>query len=456
MRTALISHNPANRRLILIFSGWSTIPAFYSDISAPGWDIKVVYDYSSPEFDVECISGYSTVYVVAWSLGVAAAEIAARHFGSSDIAAAFAINGTLSPADDEMGIPKAIYEGTRRTLSIDNLRRFRRRMAPAPISEADFISDSDADAEDAILRLQRELDSLHFSIPQPCLPWKRVYIGLNDRIFPAGNQLKAWSSLEIHPQIITLQEGHWMPLQKIISEITPDHSRIARRFSRAVTTYDGNAPAQQHIARRLAAKLPGTFRGADGIDLLEIGPGSGRLTRELAEILHPASATFIDLYPLHSFGIADRETYITGDAEDWIETAPSDRFDIVASASTIQWFADPLRFFRNVRRVLRPGGVFLCSTFLPGNLAELDVLRPSPLLYRSREEIESMLQPLFHSLQLEEEIIPMDFPSPREALLHLKLTGVGGGSKATVRNLLTSLPDRPRLTYVCLYIRAYK
>ncbi|MDE7509628.1 MAG: methyltransferase domain-containing protein, partial [Muribaculaceae bacterium] len=139
-----------------------------------------------------------------------------------------------------------------------------------------------------------------------------------------------------------------------------------------------------------------------------------------------------------------------------METAPSDSFDIVASASTIQWFADPLRFFRNVRRVLRPGGVFLCSTFLPGNLAELDVLRPSPLLYRSREEIESMLQLLFHSLQLEEEIIPMDFPSPREALLHLKLTGVGGGSKATVRNLLTSLPDRPRLTYVCLYIRAYK
>lgn len=454
MKTSLIFHEASNRRVILLFSGWSTTPVFYSGLNARGWDIMLVYDYSSPDFDAEILCEYSTVYILAWSLGVAAAEKIAGKLPLHLVSAAFAVNGTLFPADDARGIPDSIYDGTRSNLSQSNLRRFRRRMAPAHLADSEFMLEQDLNPDFAITRLQKELEALRNPAMESLLPWKRTYIGKDDRIFPPLNQIRAWKEHPSRPQIVSLPEGHWIDLQQTIHEITPDHSGIARRFSRAVSTYDNNASAQQHIVRRLISLLNFNNEIISAPDLLEIGPGSGRLTRELGRRIHPASATFVDLYPLPQFGIAPKETYITGDAEEWMENAPEKTFGIVASASVIQWFADPRRFFRNVRRVLRPGGLFLCSTFLTGNLAELDVLRPAPLLYRSREELEGMLNPLFPRLELREETIQLDFDSPKDALLHLKLTGVGGGTHATVRNLLTALPQRPRLTYRCLYIKA--
>ena len=172
-------------------------------------------------------------------------------------------------------------------------------------------------------------------------------------------------------------------------------------------------------------------------------------------MLKPAEATFIDLYPLQPFGIARQERYVVGDAEEWIEQDPDKGYDLIASASTIQWFADPERFFANAAAKLRPGGRLVCSTYLPGNLAELDPLRPAPLIYRTRDELSEMLGRHFSHVELSEERISIDFESPRQALMHLKLTGVGGGtSRSMTRHLLTALPPHPRFTYRSLYILA--
>ena len=45
MKTRLIFHTPSCRRLLLIFSGWSTSPGFYSDLRAEGWDIMLEKEY---------------------------------------------------------------------------------------------------------------------------------------------------------------------------------------------------------------------------------------------------------------------------------------------------------------------------------------------------------------------------------------------------------------------------
>lgn len=455
MKTRFISHNPTNRRVILIFSGWSTTPDFYSDLHTEGWDIIIVYDYTDKYLNTDILKEYSTVFILAWSLGVRAAELVAKDLLEIGIAAAFAVNGTPFPADDQYGIPPFIYDGTEANLTFKNLMRFRNRMDAGSLSGSKFKIESDADDDDAILRLKKELRNLHDGTESIQLPWKRAYISDNDRIFPVANQIIAWSSFLPSLQIIHKKAGHYLPLDEIIANITPDHVKIAERFSKAVSTYDSNASAQDHIASHLAELIPQKAKIKKNLKMLEIGPGSGRLTHHLRSAISPEHVTFIDLYPLQSFNLFQNEEYVVGDAEEWIEKVGPEEYDIIASSSVIQWFADPKRFFRNVKRALRPKGFFLCSTFLPGNLQELDVLRPSPLLYHSREEIETMLKPLFSDIFLEEERIVMDFKSPKEALLHLKLTGVGGGSSASTRNLLTRLPANPKLTFKTLYIRAH-
>lgn len=468
MKTRLIFHTPSCRRLLLIFSGWSTSPGFYSDLRAEGWDIMLVYDYTSLDFNTSVLKPYSTIFIIAWSLGVAAAETAARrHFRPGVISAAFAVNGTLSPADDRCGIPTDIYDGTASRLDPRNLRRFRHRMS-GPRDPYRFPEDSSAaiseqeenSVELLIARLRDELASLRRPIAPESgtkspIRWKRVYISDADLIFPPEAQRLSWSSHPDEPQIVSVRAGHYLPLQQVIDDVTPDLPRIGEKFSKASATYNDNATAQNMIASRLASLCEADRKEDCGMKILEIGPGSGTLTRHLGRMLKPAEATFIDLYPLQPFGIARQERYVVGDAEEWIEQDPDKGYDLIASASTIQWFADPERFFANAAAKLRPGGRLVCSTYLPGNLAELDPLRPAPLIYRTRDELSEMLGRHFSHVELSEERISIDFESPRQALMHLKLTGVGGGtSRSMTRHLLTALPPHPRFTYRSLYILA--
>lgn len=466
MKTILTSHRPAHRRLLLLFSGWSTSPALYSDICAEGWDVMTVYDYTDLNLDTARIKNYATIFVVAWSLGVTAAEYAARtSMRDIPVAAAFAVNGTLFPANDSLGIPTAIYDGTERTLSQRNLARFRHRLSSSrdpyhfPEQSPSTISaDEEANSDLLISRLRLELRTLRDALlslpdsPADRMPWRRAYVAASDLIFPADAQRRAWECHPLRPAILPMEAGHYIPLQIIVDSVTPDHENIGRRFERASSTYADHATAQHRIACRLAS----LFSPGSETEMIEIGAGTGSLTRALAEKGNISHATFVDLYPLSPFNLFRSEAYVEADAEEWLDTVPDNSANLIASASTMQWFADPARFFRNAARILRPGGTLLCSTFLPGNLAELDPLRPSPLLYPSRTELESMLAPIFSHILTEEERIEVRFSSPRDLLMHLKHTGVGGGTRLTTRNMLTSLPAQPLLTYIPLYIHAIK
>lgn len=448
----------ASHRLIIIFAGWSTTPGFYADLHAEGWDIALVWDYSDLALDYDFINDYSSIFIVAWSLGVAAAAHVAANFDFADrVSAAFAVNGTLLPSDNSFGIPVDIYENTRRTLNARNLLKFTKRMGYNPAdrstSEKDDIEIPDFE------KLALELENIRDRTSRGSLPWLRSYISSEDRIFPPFNMESFWTQHPSRPMIINLEAPHYVHLQSIIDEITPNIGMIGRRFHRALPTYDAHASAQHSIVGNLISLLPeGKIKANPSV--LEIGSGSGLLSRALGEKLHPASATFIDLYPTDKFQIATEETYIVGDAEEWM-ASQSDKlkFDVIASASTIQWFADPRNFFRNAVRMLKAGGVLLISSFLPGNLSELDTKRPSPLLYRSEEELRGMLSPYFDFIHISSQPITLTFKSHRDLLRHLKLTGVGGGKTSAV---LTSSPSPAHdsnsshtLTYRPVYILAY-
>lgn len=456
MKSRIIFSQENNKRVILIFAGWSTNPSFYRHLKADGWDIALVWDYYSLDFDPSFLDKYSTIFVVAWSMGVAAAaHAAATSLSAERISAAFAINGTLYPCSDSYGIPEAIYEGTRLNLTPKNLLKFTKRMGyvppknlPAPLKEDFYIPDFEA--------LAVELENMKTSSLKGNLPWKRVYISLNDRIFPAASMEAAWRLITPTPEIIRLEAEHYVNLQRVIDDITPDLKGIAKHFGEALTSYEAEAVAQHQVVEKLMNILSET--DCSNIhSMLEIGTGSGLFSRKLLSSLPLTSATFIDLYPIPPFNKIAVEKYVVEDAEKWMEGSEPDSFDIIASASTIQWFADPDRFFKNSSHALRHGGILLCSTYLPGNLKNLTEGK-STLLYRSKEELERSLRKYFKDISTFESPITLDFPSRRDMLMHLKKTGVAGGKHSLLPFDERQKPDRTdtRLTFLPFYILARK
>lgn len=102
--------------------------------------------------------------------------------------------------------------------------------------------------------------------------------------------------------------------------------------------------------------------------------------------------------------------------------------------------------------------MLICSTFLPGNLKELVAAGGTSLMYLDKEEIEVFLKNRFSKYELIDEEIKLVFASAREALMHLKYTGVAGsanpGNAGKIMESLRDSDGRVTLTYHPLYILA--
>lgn len=445
MKIEFISQNPGTSSLILVFAGWSTDPSLYEDVRMTGWDVAVIYNYDNLDLDFSFLDKYSTVWVFAWSLGV---RIAAITLPANKITAAYAINGTLSPVDDEEGIPIAIYNGTAENLDARNLKKFRRRMAP----DADtFCRAFDSDfSEEEIVSLKKQLYLIGLlDVPNNELPWRRAYIGTDDKIFPPANMERSWSKIGV--EIVKMPNAHYIPLPDIVMSVIPNYHTIAKRFHDALNTYNDNARAQRMIVNTLTELLP-ALNIPTGAKILEIGPGTGLFTDKYAKVLKPSEVHFVDIAPLVPMEIAEKEIYYCEDAEKWIREC-EEKYDCILSSSTIQWFANIPEFLYNCSKSLRPGGVVVLSSFLPGNLGELDALRPSPIHYHTETEYKEWLKKYFTNIEIYTEEILLEFTSPRELLMHLKHTGVAGSapsphvSPASLRSILT-------ITYRPIYMTA--
>ncbi|MDE7095943.1 MAG: DUF452 family protein, partial [Muribaculaceae bacterium] len=401
-------------RLILIFAGWSTDARYYNDCVAEGWDTAVVYDYRDMSFP-ELPSQYSTIYIFAYSLGVWAASIC-----DIPAAARIAICGSPLPVSDNFGIPEAIYSGTASGLDERNLLKFHIRMA-GDRKNFETIKKKFPDSSD-IPALKEELLCIATMVKDQCKAsvnrFDKVYIALKDKIFPYVNLNAYWNTCP-DTVAVSVDAPHAVDIAEIIRDCVPDTAEICESFERARTTYGDNAVIQSEICGRMGDALRSVLKDSDRIvhSLLEIGVGGGQLTEIWRNILTPESATYIDLFELPVFGIAQNERYIVGDAEEWLKST-DESFDMILSASTIQWFADPVNFIHTVKRHLNPGGIAVLSTFVKGNLHQLDMVRPCPVIYRTAEEYRNI--PGVEAVEWERTLT---FPSSRAMMMHLRLTG---------------------------------
>lgn len=455
MRYKFISREN-NNRLILIYAGWGMDWRVFRHMRRHGYDIIIVWDYRQLTFDWSVVASYDEICLVAWSMGVFAASVTIHEI-LPRITKSIAVGGTPDPISDTLGIPVEIYRGTAEGLNAGNLRKFHRRMC---LDAGHYSAFREVAPRRDISSLRDELYALEthtiFHAPQVCR-WDLAIIGRHDRIFPPANQMRAWRDKA--PTVIT--EGAHLPdMQSIIDDYIVDKDTMATRFAAAAETYnEASVQVQQKIAQALY-KILKNAADVDALcgDILEIGCGTGTLTRLYADECAPASR--IELWDIaHTDAAAYYDNAVSRccDAEVAIRRRQPRSAYFILSSSTIQWFNSPTSFLEQCTRVLLPGGYIAFSTFVRGNLPEL--LETCPKLDRhlpTANEWRAMLPSALEPLICQPSVVTITMDSTRDVLEHLRRTGVNALAHGTdavtmARRILRHYPRHEDGSYTLTY-----
>ena len=220
---------------------------------------------------------------------------------------------------------------------------------------------------------------------------------------------------------------------------------VKTAFGNAVSTYDESAIVQSEILKRLIFKLKSISVKVDA--LLDLGSGTGSAQSELQHLYGNDNYYSLDIaLPMLQFAIKNSKfelhTSVCGDAEALPYKA--NVFDLVFSASTLQWCNDIASVFADCLRTLRPQGLFIFSLFGPDTLREL---RHSFAQVDSYPRVKNfadmhllgdlLLQTGFSSPVMEAEKLTVEYQDPMQLLRDLKATGATNKLQSRSRGLLT-------------------
>lgn len=156
-----------------------------------------------------------------------------------------------------------------------------------------------------------------------------------------------------------------------------DKRSLRSSFERAAAGYDEVAVLQRAIADRMLERLDVVKLVPASV--LDIGSGTGYVTRALMHRYPRARMHAVDLAHamvrqarartrLRRWLARTPGAFVCADLERLPFAAAS--FDMIVSNLTLQW-CDPVAVFAECRRALRPGGLFMFTTFGPDTLTEL-------------------------------------------------------------------------------------
>lgn len=150
-------------------------------------------------------------------------------------------------------------------------------------------------------------------------------------------------------------------------------------FEKASSTYDEAAVLQREIGNRLLDRLD--YIRFQPQRILDVGAGTGTCSYQLAErykksdvfILDFATAMLKQARQKRSWRqrCSSRYQYLTGDAASL--PLADNSMDMIFSNLALQWCEDLGQVFSEFRRILKPDGMLLFSTFGPDTLKELNM-----------------------------------------------------------------------------------
>lgn len=156
-----------------------------------------------------------------------------------------------------------------------------------------------------------------------------------------------------------------------------DSRQMRRSFSDAATHYDAAAVLQKEVRRRLLERLE-WMRIAPSC-VLDVGCGTGHGSTALAQRYSKATVLSLDI----AMGMLQQTRCHISWWQRWCSKQhlicadaaalplATGTTDLIFSNLTLQWSHDLDRVFSDFRRVLRPNGLVMFSTFGPDTLKEL-------------------------------------------------------------------------------------
>lgn len=235
-----------------------------------------------------------------------------------------------------------------------------------------------------------------------------------------------------------------------------DKKLVHQRFAKNLENYNENAKIQKRMAERLISFI----KISHPKKVLEIGCGTGFLTKHISESINYETFIAIDIVEeckQHIHDINPNIKFITADIEDFLKEN-NETYDLIISNASLQWIDDFEGAIKALKDKLNPNGELIFSTFGNENFREIYHVLGTSLKYYSIIELNKM----FPNATIEPEIHIMAFDTPKDVLKHLQLTGVNAieNTHWTKKDLINFengyknfCSKRPTLTYNPIYIK---
>jgi malonyl-CoA O-methyltransferase len=226
-----------------------------------------------------------------------------------------------------------------------------------------------------------------------------------------------------------------------------DKPAVRAAFARAASGYDASAVLQREIADRLLERLD-CIR-LDPQRILDLGCGTGYAVPALLHRYPRARLLGVDQaqamvqaarrrapprLPFNLGRYLSRAQFVNADAEALPFAART--FDLVFSNLTLQW-CDPDAVFRECRRLLRPGGLLLFTSFGPDTLKELrsawraaDAQAPMHDFIDMHDLGDALVRARFADPVMDVETLTLTYADTRGVLRDLKHIGAGNAARA--------------------------
>ena len=224
-----------------------------------------------------------------------------------------------------------------------------------------------------------------------------------------------------------------------------DQRQVRRGFDRAAAGFDAAAALPGEVRARLLGSLDYLDDTVPAV-VLDLGSGTGHAAAAMKKRWPKSQVLALDLsLPMlrqsrRQVGWGRPFTRLCADAH--ALPLADGSVDLVFANLSLAWMEDLPAVFAGLRRVLRPGGLLLCSSFGPETLGDLQAAftgeheppQPIPLLPIAGFG-DAMVAAGFRDPVLDRDLFTLTWPDLRALLRELRATGMGNALARRRRGL---------------------